>query len=77
MPPKVTVKGLAKAVNEYLDSMTVLVGATRGNSVTPHEILKAETTAKKLHRLMKEANKEAKDGTTRRHSQKKTRTARD
>jgi hypothetical protein len=71
LAPKVTVKGLARAMNEYLDTMGELSQGTYGNNLTPTQIMKAGKAAEKLDRMMERINMEAKDGTSRRISKKK------
>jgi hypothetical protein len=73
MPRKVTVKGLARAIEERLDSQALLYDEAHRSSVTPSTITRAERAEKKLNQMLKDVNMEAKDGLARRYSPKKGR----
>jgi hypothetical protein len=73
MAPRITVKGLAKAINEFLDASAMERTEAYKNNVHAATRHRADAASKKLDYMLSEINKEAKDGTSRRVSKKKTR----
>jgi hypothetical protein len=67
---KITVKGLAKATEEYIDAAARLQVETGGVSVSVETTKEFDRTRNKLELMLKQVEMEAKDGSTRRLSKK-------